>query len=404
MAGTASDKDGRAPVSLFMNRYCWAALGAAVSLAASTAAASDAAAFSASPFQKRKLLLPTGITVSYVEAGSPTGEPVVFLHGLSDTSRSFFQTLEALQKIDAGLRLFALDARGHGDSSLPAGPECPAAPERCFGVADFAKDVLAFMDAKGLRRVHLVGHSMGSAHAQHLALEHPARIEKLVLIGTFANGVGSPAINAFLIGEMLEGRWKAALARRPGFRWPADAYRLTSLEVDPGILEWNRKYWVVDPVADPELLRAVNPETARAPLGTWIGTLRSLAAFDNRDALKRLGVPTLVIWATQDNAFSASDQAELRASLDAAAAACRTSYVYKTYGKQALPASGQQESDIGHNVQWGAPRAVAADIAAFLETGRPTPDLPFADPTNVSRVLTDRGAASVEVRGCEAAE
>jgi pimeloyl-ACP methyl ester carboxylesterase len=387
-----------------MNLYGWAALGAAVSLAASAAVASDAAASSASAFRKRKLLLTTGINVSYVEAGSPTGEPVIFLHGLSDTSRSFFQTLEALQKIDAGLRLFALDARGHGDSSLPAGPECPAAPERCFGVADFAADVLAFMDVKGLRRAHLVAHSMGSAHAQHLALAHPTRVGKLVLIGGFASGVGSPTFNTFLTGELLEGRWRAALVRRPGFRWPEDAYRLTSLEADSGILEWNRKYWVVDPVADPELLRAVNPETAGAPLGMWIGTLRSMTAFDNREALKRLTVPTLVIWATQDNAFPSADQAELRASLDAAAAACRASYVYKTYGKRALPASGQQESDIGHNVQWGAPRAVAADIAAFLSTGRPTPDLPFADPTNVARVLTDRGAARVEVRGCEAAE
>lgn len=376
----------------------------ALLVVASSAAALGSAAASGAPFPKRRLALATGITVSYVDVGPPDGDPVILLHGLSDTSRSFLGTMEALRSIDRALRLFALDARGHGDSTLPAGPECPASPERCFRVEDFAADVIAFMDALGLGRVHVVGHSMGGAHAQQLALSHPERVQTLVLIGGFASGVNRPVFDDFLIAEMLEGRFKAALLRRPGFRWPEDAYRLTSLEADPSVLEWNRKNWVVDPVADPELLRAIVPETARTPLGTWIGTLRSLAAFDNREALKKLAVPTLVIWATQDNAFPASpDQAQLRAALDAAAAACRTTYIYKTYGKQALPDSGQQESDLGHNVQWGAPRAVASDIASFVRTGRPTTDLPYADPTDVRHVLTEPGGAPVELRGCAAA-
>jgi pimeloyl-ACP methyl ester carboxylesterase len=367
-----------------------AAFTAALLAVASSVVADSSPATTRAVFAKRSLALSTGITVSYVDTGAPAGDPVIFLHGLSDTSRSFFGTLEALRSIDGGLRLLGLDARGHGDSTLPAGPDCPAAPERCFRVEDFAADVIAFMDALGIRRAHVVGHSMGSAHAQQLALAHPERVQTLVLIGSFVNGVDSPTFHAFLTAQMLEGRWKAALLRRPGFRWPEDAYRLSSLDADPAVLEWNRENWVFDPVADPELLRAINPETARMPLGTWIGTLRSLAAFDNRAALQKLGVPTLVIWATQDNAFPAHpDQAQLRDSLDAAAAAGRTPYVYKTYGKQPLPASGQQESDIGHNVQWGAPAAVAADIASFVRTGRPTAQRPYADPADVRHVRTE---------------
>jgi len=401
MAGTAEAEAQPAAHLVPMMPMRSVASAAQLFVLASSVAAAGSAAASGSAFPKRSLALSTGITVSYVEAGAPDGDPVILLHGLSDTSRSFFGTIEALQSIDSGLRLFALDARGHGDSTLPGGPECPAAPERCFRVEDFAADVLAFMDAKGLERAHVVGHSMGGAHAQQLALAHPERVKTLVLIGGFVNGVDSRAFNAFLISEMLEGRFKAALLRRPGFRWPEDAYRLTSLEADPTVLEWNRKYWVVDPVADPELLRAINPETARTPLGTWIGTLRSMAAFDNRQALTKLEVRTLVIWATQDDAFPADpDQAQLREALDAAVAACRTTYVYKTYGRRALPASGRQESDIGHNVQWGAPAAVASDIASFVRTGRPTAEVPYSDPTDVRRVLTERGAAPAEVRGC----
>jgi hypothetical protein len=118
--------------------------------------------------------------------------------------------------------------------------------------------------------------------------------------------------------------------------------------------------------------------------------------------LKQLTVPTLVIWATQDNAFPADEQARVRAALDGAVAACRTRYVFKTYGKQPLPASGAQESDLGHNTQWGAPQAVAADLEAWVATGRPTRDVPYADRADVRKLMLDRsGAAIVERQPAE---
>jgi pimeloyl-ACP methyl ester carboxylesterase len=378
----------------------WVAL-----LVGSSSVLAAASAGSGTALRTQSVALATGITLRYVEAGPATGEPVILLHGVTDTSRSFLETIDALRAIDGRLRLFAPDARGHGGSSLPAEAGCPEAPERCFEIADHAADVLAFMDRQHLRRVHLVGHSMGNAVAQHVALAHPDRVASLVLIGGFATGADNAVINGLLLSETIEGRWKAALQGRPGFRWPADAYRLTPLDADPGAEEWNRRNWVVDPVADPALVRAIVPETARTRLGTWIGSVRALAAFDNRAALAHLRVPTLVIWATQDNAFPEEpDQARLRASLGAAAAACRTTWFFKTYGKEALPASGQQESDLGHNVQWGAPEAVAADIASFVRTGRPTADLPYADPRRALRVSIDRGAADVEAHGCAVAD
>ena len=348
-------------------------------------------------FATRSARLSTGVTVRYVEAGDPDGAPVIFLHGFTDTSRSFLQTMQALLASHSGLRLFALDARGHGGSSMPVEAGCAAAPERCFEFADYAADVVAFMEHARLGRAHVVGHSMGSAIAQELALSHPDRVSSLVLIASFASGLDNPVFHTFLKADTIEGAWKAALERRPGFRWPQDAYNLTPLDADPGVESWNARYWVVDPVADPELIEAINPETAHTRLGTWIGTIRNLAALDNRGRLTRLTVPTLVIWATQDNVFlDQPDQARLRASLDVAARTCRTSYFFKTYGKRTLPASGQQESDLGHHVQWGAPKAVAADIAAFIETGRPTADLPYADPNDIRRVRIDRGNARIE--------
>jgi pimeloyl-ACP methyl ester carboxylesterase len=373
------------------------ALLASVPLLAGSLAAFDPPSRKPLVHSRAHVLLPNGINLSYLEAGESTGESVILLHGFTDTSRSFLGTLEALASNHRGLRVFALDARGHGASSMPAGDECPSQPERCFEFADFASDVVAFMDATGLRRAHVVGHSMGSAIAQELALSSPERVASLVLIDAFVRGADNPVIRDFLRRTTIEGAWKQALERRPGFHWPEDAYHMTPLDADPNAEAWNAANWVVDPTADPALIHAIVPETSRIRLGTWIGAVRSQEAFDSAQRLAQLTVPTLVLWATQDSVFTAEpDQARLRAALDAAAGACRTTYFYKVYGKQALPASGQQESDLGHNLMWGAPEVVAADIAAFIQEGRPTSDLAYADPADVRSLRVDRAAARIE--------
>src|SRR5215207_10629296 len=116
--------------------------------------------------------LPTGVRLRYAEQGDPAGRPVVMLHGYTDSSFSFSR---ALPLLDPGRRVYALDLRGHGDSERPAGG---------YAVSDFAADVLAFMDARGLERATLVGHCMGSLVAQRVALVAPQRVERLVLVSS----------------------------------------------------------------------------------------------------------------------------------------------------------------------------------------------------------------------------
>lgn len=342
---------------------------------------------------KQSVILSTGIRMAYVEAGKPGGPVVLLLHGYTDTSRSYFPTLQALHEAGTDLHVFALDLRGHGGSSMPAGPACASAPEQCFGPPALAADVLAFMAHKGILKAHIVGHSNGSLVAQELALSQPKRVLSLVLIGSWACSVAHPAIEEFLL-PLVEGQWKRALERlRPGLRWPEDAYHLTPMDADPGARAWIAQNWALEIAADPEFVRKVVPETAAVPLGAWIGVLRSLTRLDHRERLRQLSVPALVIWATQDNFFVEENQAELRAALDAAVASGCTRYVFKTYGRAPLPESGQQESDLGHNTQWGAPHMVAADLMAWVKTGRPTADLPFCDPADPRRVVVERGAA-----------
>lgn len=346
---------------------------------------------------KQRVDLPTGISMAYVEVGDPAGEPTIFLHGFTDTSRSFWPTIRHLADLRPDLRIFALDQRGHGDSSMPDPEACRAAPERCFRPADFAADVLAFLDAKGIDRAHVVGHSLGSLIAQELALDTPQRMRRIVLIATSAKTADHPVVGEFLLAGLIEGSWRDALLER-GIQFPDGAYDLTPLDADPDARPWLIENWVVEVTADPVFLASILAETVRIPLGTWIGVARALTRFDNTERLKTLSVPVLVIWPTQDVSFPASDQAELTASLDVAAQACSTRYHFKEYGRKPLPATGIQEDDLGHNVQWGAPEAVARDLAAYLrEDGAPTPDLPHADPEDLRRIVTAPGEATIRV-------
>ena len=79
-----------------------------------------------------------------------------------------------MPQLAARHRVFALDQRGHGDSDRPA---------TGYAMHDLAADVVAFMDAQGIRRAAVVGHSMGSIVAREVARLAPARLSHLVLEG-----------------------------------------------------------------------------------------------------------------------------------------------------------------------------------------------------------------------------
>src|SRR5436189_2650562 len=103
----------------------------------------------------------------FKEYGS--GEPLVVLHGLFgslDNWRSF-----SLKLADS-FRILAVDQRNHGRS--------PHSEEMNYRV--MAQDIFQFMDQKQLERAHVLGHSMGGKTAMQLALNHPERLGKLMVV------------------------------------------------------------------------------------------------------------------------------------------------------------------------------------------------------------------------------
>lgn len=96
----------------------------------------------------------------------------VLLHGLVDRLEVWDRLAPELAKRGSVLRL---DQRGHGESDAPPGP---------YTREDLAGDVIAVLDARGVERAVLVGHSMGGIVSMATALARPDRVQGLVLLGT----------------------------------------------------------------------------------------------------------------------------------------------------------------------------------------------------------------------------
>ncbi len=108
------------------------------------------------------------VSVSYQLTGSPAGRPLVLLHGLGDSGPDW---MPVLAELATHFQVFVLDLRGHGNSSRPG----------TYSFELMRDDVLGFLDAVGLTRVALVGHSMGAVVAVLVAQAAPDRVTQLVL-------------------------------------------------------------------------------------------------------------------------------------------------------------------------------------------------------------------------------
>lgn len=110
-------------------------------------------------------------TVIYYETWG-RGEPLLLISGLATDLRIW-----ACQRMVFGrrFRCIAIDNRGSGRSGKPDGP---------YSLEQMADDALAVLDAEGVHRAHVVGHSMGSYIAQMMAVQNPDRLRSLTLAGT----------------------------------------------------------------------------------------------------------------------------------------------------------------------------------------------------------------------------
>jgi pimeloyl-ACP methyl ester carboxylesterase len=122
-----------------------------------------------------------GIDIAYLDEGE--GDPVLLLHGFASNMQVNWIDTGWVRHLRAqGLRVVAMDHRGHGASGKPHDPAA-------YGGPLMAEDARRLIDHLGLPQADVMGYSMGARIAAFLAIAHPARVRSLVFAGLGGNMV-----------------------------------------------------------------------------------------------------------------------------------------------------------------------------------------------------------------------
>ncbi|MGI8552400.1 MAG: alpha/beta fold hydrolase [Dehalococcoidia bacterium] len=216
-----------------------------------------------------------GIDLYYEEQGS--GEPLILIAGFTANSLSWVMQMAILAQ---KYRVITFDNRGIGRSEAPEGP---------YSTHQMADDTAALLEHLGVERAHVIGWSMGGMIAQELALAHPRKVRRLVLLSSLARG-----------SEYAD----------PWLNFMTQAYDLVQRgELDPtGFVLFNMP-WTLTPafLTQPQLVQAALQQLSANPYpATPRGIAGQAAACREHqfgDALERLrGIkaPTLVLVGAED--------------------------------------------------------------------------------------------------------
>jgi pimeloyl-ACP methyl ester carboxylesterase/predicted GNAT family acetyltransferase len=257
----------------------------------------------------KSVTLASSVRLQYAERGDRDGHPVVLLHGFTDSWLSFSRVLPSFPR---SWRAFAISQRGHGDSDRPA---------TGYGMPDLAADVVAFLDAMALPRVTLVGHSMGSLVAMQAALDAPARIDRLVLVGSAAHMRSTEVLGLVKEIEAL------------GDQVPPDFARAF------------QESTIHHPVP-PEFLARVIEESLKVPARVWRAAAAGQLAADYSGVLDRIATPVLLLRGDHDTLFPEAAREALNTRLPGA--------VLKIY------------RDTGHALHWERPAEFVRDLEDFI--------------------------------------
>ncbi|GAA0537441.1 branched-chain alpha-keto acid dehydrogenase subunit E2 [Saccharopolyspora subtropica] len=207
-----------------------------------------------------------GRTLSYATLGDGA-DVVVLVHGFGGDKNSWLFVQEPLAD---GRTVHALDLPGHGASSKDVGDG---------SLRTLAGAVTGFLDALGIERAHLVGHSLGGAVITAAAAAAPDRVRSLTLVAPAGFG---PEVNAGYLRGFVEASTRREL--RPHLRQLfADESQVTRQLVD-------------------DLLKFKRIDGVQEALKTLLGTLLAgdEQAIDARPLLAEVSAPTAVVWGRRD--------------------------------------------------------------------------------------------------------
>jgi pimeloyl-ACP methyl ester carboxylesterase len=256
---------------------------------------------------------------------------VVFIHGLSGSWANWLENLPFFAA--RGYRAVAFDLPGFGWSEMPA--------ER-ISIPAYGRFVDALMGRLGIAAATVVGNSMGGFVGAEVAIEFPARVERLVLVSAAGLSVeyqrnerALAALRTLQDPIMVYGGWlgtrSETLARRPRARRALMAIVAHRADRLPG------------PLVAEQVRGSGKPG--------FVPALDALTGYPIRAGLAGIACPTLIVWGTNDRMISVRDADEFERLIPGAR-------------KVVWPKTG-------HVAMLERPAAFNALVAAFLEGGPP---------------------------------
>ncbi|ARE40626.1 Beta-ketoadipate enol-lactone hydrolase [Rhodovulum sp. P5] len=199
--------------------------------------------------------------------GRSEERPLVLVHGYLGGAG---QWADLRQAFSNRFRVVTIDLPGFSDAAHRPAPAT---------IGGFADDVIAQLDALGIDRFCLLGHSMGGMIVQEMAHKIPSRVDRLVLYGTGPLGRMPDRFETLEVSlERLDCEGVAATARRIAATW------FVKGEDHPGF-------------------QIVNRIGAMASAAAAQSSLQAMADWDGRPNLSSLTMPSLVVWGDRDKSY-----------------------------------------------------------------------------------------------------
>jgi pimeloyl-ACP methyl ester carboxylesterase len=230
------------------------------------------------------------------------------LHGWSDSSFSFSRVLPLLP---AEWRAIVPDQRGHGESDRPVDG---------YTMEQLARDAIALLEALRIPRAVVVGHSMGSFVAQHVAALAPERVSHLVLVDSAVTCRHAEMLGLFEVVRGLSDPVDEAFIRE---------FQSSTLHQS----------------VPPEFFERVVAESLKLSAHTWQAVAEGLERFDSRGWIRSIRCPVLAMWGEKDGVFLRAQQDELLRHNPA--------ITFKAY------------PEVGHSPHWEIPETFAGDLLSY---------------------------------------
>lgn len=222
------------------------------------------------------------------------GEPLLLIAGLGYDRWAWHRMIPALAR---RFRVIAFDNRGVGGSDQPPGP---------YSASLLARDTAGLIEALGLQRAHVLGHSMGGFVAQALALERPELVDRLVLGATHFGGPRHAPPTAEALAVLTDVSLDPVTRFRRGL----------AVSCAPGFAEAHPD--VIAAWMDRRLANPVDPVAYQAQLAIGLGLLTEEASFEPR--LAAVQAPTLILTGEHDQVVPPRNAFLLAAAIPGSAA------------------------------------------------------------------------------------